>query len=138
MRTKFRKNSDPASALITYAALEGQGATAWVVAADDIIFKRLTNANARQQRMRTAADRARSTRGEKPVRHQAYDDQVAPSLCDALLAPLALLADAKHLIIVADGTLLKPAALPRLLTGLAGAIGDFAAYRRHALADLAL
>lgn len=119
----------PGEVLIAYAALDEQS-YAWVVTPQDIAFQRLP-ANAyllRQQvaRLRTTLDprEVSSLSDIKP-----YDVATARSLYDALLAPVTLSPDTKHLIIVADGTL-QSLPFAALLTGPASAVDDFAAYRR--------
>ena len=118
----------PGEVLVAYAALDEQS-YAWVMTTDDLDFRRLpANAHELQQQvmqLRTTLD-PRNVRALSDIK--PYDVAVAQSLYKTLLAPLALPAKAQHLIVVADGTL-QSLPFAALLTGPAGAIDDFAAYR---------
>lgn len=126
---EIQKTLRPGEVLIAYAALEEQS-YAWMMTPEDIGFHRLpANAHDLQQQimqLRTTLD-PRNVRALSDIK--PYDVAVAQSLYETLLAPLDLPADTQHLIIVADGTL-QSLPFAALLTGPAGVIDDFAAYRR--------
>lgn len=115
-------------ALVAYAALEEQS-YAWMVTSSGLQFRRLpVTSHALQQQI----VRLRATLDPREVSSLAdikpYDQQAAESLHAALLAPLDLPDDIRHLIIVADGTL-QSLPFAALLTERAAVPGDFAGYR---------